>query len=397
VELAPGRHGLYRRLILALVSVLVAGCGGAGGGAGSNAPINVAVIAGLSGANSVVAPSVVQEAQLAIDELNAGGGVLGRKLNMQVFDDGSGADGAVKAFDTAVFQKHADVIVAMETSAARNAGAPIAARGHVPFIYTSFYEGGACNKYLYVDAEVPEQMATPLVRYLSDEKHARRFFLIGSDYAFGRGELAATRKLIEGSGGTVVGEEYNPIDATDWTAILSKVRSANPDAVITSTAGGAPNVSLLKQYRSAGLMAPVGSLSLDEGTAKSIGADADGVYLAATYFTTVATPQNKRFLQDVQKKFGGDLKTPNDLSVPEYDGVHLYAEAARRAGSADPDKILAALPAVAFTGPNGSVQMSKQHHAALPIYLGQVANGTVDIIKSYGQIDPGPQCPSLGG
>jgi urea transport system substrate-binding protein len=207
-------------------------------------PIKIGIPVGLSGANSVVAPSVVQSAELAVEEINAKGGVLGRPLVLEVADDASGAAGAQKAFDALVFQKKVDVLISMETSAARNAGLPIVARGKTPYIYTSFYEGRSCSPYMYVNAWVPEQQVPPIVDYFAKEKGAKTFFLIGSDYAFGRGMLEFTRAYIEKTGGKVVGEEYLPMDGTDWTPIISKLKSAAPNALITSTAGGAPNVTL---------------------------------------------------------------------------------------------------------------------------------------------------------
>jgi branched-chain amino acid transport system substrate-binding protein len=109
-------------------------------------PIRIGVPVGLSGANSVVAPSVVQAAQLAVDQINAAGGVLGRKLVLDVADDASGAVGAQRAFDSLLFQKHVDVLISMETSAARNAGLPAVNKAHKPYIYTSFYEGHSCSR-----------------------------------------------------------------------------------------------------------------------------------------------------------------------------------------------------------------------------------------------------------
>ena len=279
---------------------------------------------GLSGANSVVAPSVVQEAQLAVDEINAAGGVLGRKLALEVADDASGAAGAQKAFNSLIYQKKVDALISMETSAARNAGLPAVSKGRVPFIYTSFYEGHSCNKYLYVDAWVPEQQVPPIVDNFAKEKGAKTYFLIGSDYAFGRGMLGFTRSYIDKTGGKVVGEEYLPMDGSDWTPILSKLKDAKPDAMITSTAGGAPNVTLTKQMRAAGINIPYANLAVDEGTAKSMGGDATGIYLSASYVTGIDSPEKKKFLDAASKKFGADLKTPNDLSVPEYEGVYLY-------------------------------------------------------------------------
>src|SRR4051812_36593036 len=201
-------------------------------------PIKIGVPVGLSGANSVVAPSVVQSAELAVEEINAKGGVLGRKLELDVADDASGAAGAQKAFDALIFQKKVNVLISMETSAARNAGLPIVARGKTPFIYTSFYEGKSCSPYLYVNAWVPDQQVPPIVDYFNKEKKAKSYFLIGSDYAFGRGMLAFTKAYIEKTGGKVVGEEYLPMDGSDWTSIISKLKASGADALITSTAGG---------------------------------------------------------------------------------------------------------------------------------------------------------------
>lgn len=358
--------------------------------------IKIGIPVGLSGANSVVAPSVVQSAELAVDEINAKGGILGKKVVLEVADDGSGAAGAQKAFDSLIFQKKVNVLISMETSAARNAGLPIVTRGKTPFIYTSFYEGRSCNKYMYVNAWVPDQQVAPIVDYFNKNYKAKTFFLIGSDYAFGRGMLEFTRGYIEKTGGKVLGEEYLPMDGSDWTAIISKLKAANPDALITSTAGGAPNVTLTKQLRAAGVKIPYGNLAVDEGTAKSMGPDAEGIYISASYFTNIDSPKNKEFLAAMQKKFGANLKTPNDLSVPEYEGVYAYKLAVEKAGSTDPDKVIAALSSVAFEGPRGVIKMDKQRHAPLTMYLAQVQkDGTVKVLGTFKDVDPGEQCPKL--
>src|ERR1700731_2963440 len=353
-------------------------------------PIKIGVPVGLSGANSVVAPSVVQSAELAVEEINAKGGVLGRKLALEVADDASGAAGAQKAFDSLVFQKKVDVLISMETSAARNAGLPIVTRGKAPYIYTSFYEGKSCSPFIYVNAWVPEQQVPPIVDYFNKEKGAKPFFLIGSDYAFGRGMLAFTKAYIEKTGGKVVGEEYLPMDGSDWTSIISKLKSAAPAALITSTAGGAPNVTLTKQLRAAGVAVPYGNLAVDEGTAKAMGTDAEGIYLSASYVTGIDTAANKAYLAAMQTKFGAEVKTPNDLSVPEYEAVYAYKAAAEKAGSTEQAKVLKALGEVSVEGPRGKIDMSKQHHAPLTMYLGQVqADGSVKVIKSFPNVDPG--------
>jgi branched-chain amino acid transport system substrate-binding protein len=359
-------------------------------------PIKIGVPVGLSGANSVVAPSVVQAAELAVEEINAKGGVLGRQLQLEIADDASGAAGAQKAFDSLVFQKEVNVVISMETSAARNAGLPIISKGDIPYIYTSFYEGKSCNANLFINAWVPEQQVPPVVDNFIKKQGAKKFFLIGSDYSFGRGMLTFAKNYIKKAGADVVGEEYLPMDGSDWTAILSKVKSAGADAIITSTAGGAPNVTLTKQLRSSGINLPYGNLAVDEGTAKSMGGEAKGIFLSASYVTGIDSAENKTFLAAMDKKFGKDLRTPNDLSVPQYEAIYLYKAAVEKAGSTETAGVVKALPSVSFKGPRGEISMTKQHHAPLNMYLGEVkADGSVAVVDSFKAVDPGDQCPNL--
>lgn len=359
-------------------------------------PLRIGVAVGLSGANSVVAPAVVQASQLAVEEINAAGGILGRKVELEIADDASGAVGAQKAFDTLVFQKKVSAVIAMETSAARNAALPVINRGKLPYIYTSFYEGRSCNPWMYVNGWVPEQQVAPMVDFLAKNRNAKNFFLVGNDYAFGRGMLAFTRKYIEQQGGKVVGEEYLPIDGSDWTSVLSKLRSAKADALISATAGGAPNVSLAKQLKAAGLSLAYGNLAVDEGTARTMGTDAQGMLLSASYLTGIDTPENKRFMQAMQKKFGAEMKTPNELSEPQYEAFHLFKAAVEKAGSTDAALVIRALAEVSFNGPRGVIQMNRSRHTPLAMRLGQVqADGTVKVLETFEKVDPGMQCPNL--
>lgn len=359
-------------------------------------PIRIGVAVGLSGANSVVAPAVVQSSQLAVDEINAAGGIMGRKVELEIVDDASGAVGAQKAFDTLIYQKKVNAIIAMETSAARNAALPVVGKGKTPYIYTSFYEGRSCNNWMYVNGWVPEQQVAPVVDYFSKAKGAKTFFLVGNDYAFGRGMLDFTKKYIEQKGGKVIGEEYLPIDGSDWTSVVSKIRSVKPDALISATAGGAPNVSLAKQLKGAGLTLPYGNLAIDEGTAKTMGDVADGMYMSASYLTSIETPENQKFMDAMKKKFGADLKTPNELSVPQYEGFFLYKAAVEKVGSTDSAKVIKALGDASYTGPRGKVQMNKSRHTPLSMRMGQVqADGSIKILETFANVDPGAQCPNI--
>jgi branched-chain amino acid transport system substrate-binding protein len=239
-------------------------------------------------------------------------------------------------------------------------------------------------------------MVGPIVDHFMNNEGAERFFLVGSDYAFGRGMLEFTRNYIEGAGGEVVAEEYQPINATDWTTVITQMRRSQPDAVIMSTAGGAPNVTLQRQYKAAGMEALVGNLSVDELTAQAMGEDAEGIYISASYLTNIDTERNKAFLSRMKEKFGEGYRTPNDLSVPQYDAIYLYKAAVEKAGTTETDAVIDALDDVSFTGPRGTVRMNDQRHAPLTMRLGRVqADGSVEVVKVFETVDPGEQCPDL--
>jgi branched-chain amino acid transport system substrate-binding protein len=127
-----------------------------------------------------------------------------------------------------------------------------------------------------------------------------------------------------------------------------------------------------------------------------MGADADGIFITASFLTAIDTPANKKFMAAMEKKFGPKLLTPNDLSVPQYDAIYLYKAAVEKAGSTDPEKVVQALAEVSFDGPRGKIQMNDQRHAPLTMSLGQVqADGSVKIVKSFPNVDPGDQCPKI--
>lgn len=194
----------------------------------------------------------------------------------------------------------------------------------------------------------------------------------------------------------MLGEDFLPLGASDWTSIISKLKKAHPDALITSTAGGAPNVTLTKQLRAAGVNIPYGNLAIDEGTAKKIGPPATGMFFAASYLTDLKNQKNKTYMAALQKMFGNKLKTPNDLSEPQYDAIYLYKHAVEKAGTTAPQAVIKDLGKVSFTGPRGKIQMNKEHYAPLPIYIAQVKKGGhIKVIEHFKKVDPGNQCPSL--
>lgn len=358
-------------------------------------PVRVGIPVGLTGANSVVAPTVLQAAQLAASEINETGGILGRQIQLEIVDDASSAHGAQLALEDLLIKKNVHAVIAMETSAARMAALPVVSKFEVPYIYTSFYEGHGCNPWMYVNGWVPQQQVVPVIDHLVKQIGAKRFFLVGSDYAFGRGMLNFSRKLIIDSGAQVVGEEYLSMDEKDWAQVVAKIRSARADALISATAGGEPNIALAKQLKAAGMKIPYGNLALDESTAKLMGDLATGMLVSASYFTSIESPENTNFLKRMLIQFGEKLQAPNELSVPQYEALHLYKAAVQLAQTTEPKQVIQALEKVSFKGPRGVVQMNKHRHAALSMRLGRVrSDGAIAILQTFDSLDPGPQCPN---
>lgn len=386
-----------RWTMLAAVAALSTALVSCSSGESDDNAVLIAIPVGLTGANSVIAPGVVQASELAVDEINAAGGVLGgRQLKLKVYDDQSGANGALKAFTAAVQEDKVVGIVGMETTAARNAGQPIAEQADTPYVYTSSYEGKACGGNLFINGAVPEQSIDPLLAYINKTMTPKSWAIVASDYAFGRDTAKYLEQAVTDSGGDVVSTQFNPIDAGDWTSVLQNIKSANADVVVSILAGGTPSVTLSKQWKQSGMTVPLFNLGIDEDTAKTIGSDAAGVLYPSMYFTANDTPENKKFIESLKAKYGDKAHVPNNLTVPQYVGVHLLAKAIDAAGSTDSDAVIAQLPNVSFDGPSGRMQMNKEHHTDMNFYLGEVQpDGTTKVIADFGQAGPGSQCPQF--
>ena len=353
----------------------------------------IGLVQALSGPGSVLSPPVLQGAELAVDEVNAAGGILGRKVRIENGDDGTDPRIAEQAWNSLINQRGANFIVSMETSAGREAGVPVAEKANIPAIYTSEYEGAACSPILFSNDAVPNQQSDPLVKYLTKNQHTETWFLVGSDYLWPHKSFEFAKKVIEAAGGKVVGEEYSPIGTTDWAAIVSKVRRSSPNVILLAIAGGADNVSFMKQKNASGSPAIVTSLDIEEGALAALGPDGEGIYVPASYFSTIDTPENKKYIAALRKKFGNKMATPTFFSAPTYDAVHEFALAAQKAGTLEAGPVLKALTEVSFTGPRGTVKLTNDRHASLPIYLAKArADATFEIIHSFGVIDASRQC-----
>ena len=350
----------------------------------------------LNGPISLIGKAAVQSAQLAIDEVNAAGGVLGGPLELKIADDATDPSTARQVWEN-LASKNVDAFIFRETSAARVAVLPVAEIANIPAIYANAYEGGDCPPVLYTAGEIDPQKSRPYLEFLKG-KGATKLYVQVSDINWGRTvvemvKAAATEMQLE-----IVGEEYSPTTA-DYSPYITKIRNSGADALLWGMGGGPDNVAFYKQARSAGLLKKlkvVGNLALDDTSLKAVGGAAEGTYMVASYFMSDDSAANQKYVEGLKAKYGADMREQSTYSEPSYDSVHLYALAVNKAGTTEASAVLKALSEVEFTGsPKGSVRMNADRHAAMPIYIAQATSeGTYKVVDTLGVQEPPVQCPT---
>jgi urea transport system substrate-binding protein len=238
------------------------------------------------------------------------------------------------------------------------------------------------------------QQIVPSVEYLLAEKKTK-FFLLGSDYVFPRTANKIIKAQLAASGGTTLAEEYTPLGHTDYTTIINKIKSANPD-VIYNTLNGDSNVAFFKQLKDAGITPDkitTMSVSVAEEEARAIGGSVmAGQLVAWNYYQTTNTPENSKFVEAYKKKFGADRVT-SDPAEAAYIGVKIWAAAANKAGSTDVAKVREATKGLEFQAPEGLVKVNADNqHISKTVRIGKIrADGLIDEVWSTGKpVEPDP-------
>jgi urea transport system substrate-binding protein len=368
-------------------------------GAGSGDTIKVGILHSLSGTMAISEKSVVDSTQLAIEEINAAGGVLGKKIEAIVEDGASDwptfAERARKLID----EDKVVVVFGCWTSASRKAVLPVFEEKNHMLFYPVQYEGQECSKNVFYTGAAPNQQIEPSVDWLL-EKKGKEFFLVGSDYVFPRTANTIIKAQLAAKGGKVVGEEYVKLGDTEVTAIISKIKSALPNGgVIYNTLNGDSNVAFFKQLKQAGLKPdkyPSMSVSIAEEEVKAIGVDfLKGHYAAWNYFMTVTNEANKKYVDAFKAKYGAERVT-NDPMEAGYISVNLWKQAVEKAKSAGSVTDLEAVRQAAYgqemQAPGGAVKMNNNHHISKTVRIGEVnAEGLFDVVyETPKPVDPIP-------
>lgn len=353
------------------------------GASTSSAPagdtIKVGILHSLTGTMSISEKSVVDAENLAIEEINKAGGVLGKQI-VAITEDGQSdwptfAEKAKKLID----QDKVATVFGCWTSASRKAVLPVfEAKKHLLW-YPVQYEGQECSNNVFYTGAAPNQQIEPSVDWLL-EKKGKDFFLVGSDYVFPRTANTIIKAQLAAKGGKTVGEDYIPLGVNEVKPVIAKIKAALPNGgVIYNTLNGDTNVAFFKEMQASGMgpdKYPVMSVSIAEEEVQAIGVEyLKGHYAAWNYFQTVDNPTSKKFVAAFKAKFG-EKRVVNDPMEAAYIMVYMWAAAVKKAGKYDDlEAVKKAAYGATFDAPEGTVTMNTNHHLSKFVRIGEVVEG----------------------
>lgn len=389
--------------VLAATTMLAAACGSRAGDETvssrgcadtSGDTVTVGSVNSLSG-GLAVSESVIHDAiEMAIEEINADGGVLGKQLEL-ISEDG--ASEPTTFAEKAQKLVNSDCVAAVfggYTSASRKAMLPVFEGADALLYYGQQYEGLESSPNIYYTGATTNQQIIPALDYLK-EQGVKSLYLVGSDYVFPRTSNAIVKAYAAANGIEIKGEDYVPLDSTNFATIVNKIRSAGADAIFNVVVGGSLT-SFFREYNSAGLTPdtmPVMSMCVGEEEVRSIGADAlVGQLSSWNYYQTLDTPQNKEFVANFKARYGADRVT-SDPMESAYTAVLLWKAAVEKADSFDVADIRGASGGVTVDAPEGKVTIDGQnHHVTKTARIGKVTpDGLIEQIwESPGPITPDP-------
>lgn len=354
-------------------------------------PIKLGSLLDTSGNFDAYGKPMNMALDLALDEINAGGGLLGRKVLKVGYDTQSNMAMYTQFAQQLTRRDKVDVVIGGILSASREAIRPLLNREKTLYVYTPLYEGGVCDANTFLTGTTPAQQAEVLVPYAM-KKWGKKAYILAADYNYGQYMAKWFQKFLVDNGGSAVGVDFFPLDVSDFNSTIAKIQKAAPDLVISALVGGA-HLSFYRQWAAAGMKAkiPLASTTLGVGNEHQVltPAEGDGILAAYNYSPELNTPANKAFLDRWSKKFG-DVKPVNELAVSHYQGAMLWAEGVRRAQSVDTAKVVSALAQdVSIEGPTGKVVVDGQtHHVTLDVHVLEIKGQKLNVVQSFAQRPP---------
>ncbi|AXA54381.1 transporter substrate-binding domain-containing protein [Pseudomonas thivervalensis] len=361
----------------------------------------IGVLYSRSGATGVTESEHFFGTVLAIEEINALGGVLNLPLIPTAYDPKGSAEEYRRLTGKLLIEDEINVIFGCSRSSSRKAVLPLIERHNALLWYCSFYEGFEYSPNIIYTGAVPNQNSIQLAAYLLQNK-GTRFFLVGADYIYPRESNRIMRDVVEQYGGEIVDEVYLPIDAgvEQLKDVLNEIREAQPDVVFSTLVGQSAR-SFYQLYGEHGLdpkKMPIASLSMTEEEIRLIGPQlCEGHVTAATYFGSLPNDSNQRFIELWRTRFGD--RPTSTWSEMAYSQVHLFARALERVGSLDRRKLVDAVHKVKFASPEGPIAIdAENNHCALTPRIGICrSDGQFDVVwEGSGPVKPDPYLSTFG-
>ena len=358
----------------------------------AQAQTKIGVLVPDSGPGGLFGPSARQAAELAAQDINAAGGIGGEPIELVFADVGVPPAQAVQSVQRLWRGQGVEGFVGMHDSAVR-AALTGQFKGEVPYVYTAVYEGGECAASTYVTGETPAQQLDPVIPWLTENKGASKWYLIGNDYNWPRDTNAVAKGYIADSGGEIVGEEYVPLGTSDFDASLVRIKGSGADAILVTLVGG-DSVGFNIAYSAFGLPEQalrVGTL-IEENTLAGIGAaNAAGLYSSMGYFANLPNDAAAAYAARIGDTFGDQAAQPNGLGQSVYDGLVLLAAMGNAAGSMDAAAIAGVADGTSFSSPRGSATLDG-NHVAQSVYLADGSSGSFEVVASFDSVPHGVAC-----
>jgi branched-chain amino acid transport system substrate-binding protein len=358
-------------------------------------PIKVGVITDQTGPLSFCGIANANVAKMVIDDINARGGLLGRRVDLYLEDSATTDSVAAAKAAKLVEDDRVDVILGGIYSSTRQAiKGPAVVKGGKLYIYPEQYEGQECDPLIFCTGPVPAQQVDPLIPWLMQKTGAKKFYLPSADYIWPHTMNRRVRQVVTAHGGAIVGEEYFPLDHADYARTVESIMSSGAEVVFNTIVppGLGP---FLAQLHDAGFTQRGGHLVctyFEENFLNFLpAAHVEGIFSCLDYYQSVGDPFSRELLDRYDSLYPGGAKfTAGSASTGMYRGLKLWEAAVREAGSLDQDAVIRALDhAKIAAGPGGPAEMVPgQHHARLNMYIAQARNGRFEIVKSLGTVDP---------
>lgn len=329
--------------------------------------------------------------QLAVSEINMEGGLLGREVEIVDYDTQSDMALYSQYAQQLTRQDDVDVVHGGILSASREAIRPTMRKTNTLYFYNVLYEGGVCDRNIFINGVTPAQQVEALVPYAMGNS-GKKVYVLAADYNYGQITARWIEKFVKENGGEVVGTDFFPLDVSDFGSTIAKVQTATPDLVIAPLVGGA-HLSFFRQWAAAGMKDRIAlaSTTLGVGNEHKVltPEEGNGIMVAYNYSQELDTPENEAFKERWAAMFDGD-QSMHEIAVSQYHGLHTWAKGVQKAGSIDRMPVIEALETgISIVGPGGKVTVDPNtHHAVLDVHLMEIQDQAMRVVETLPQREP---------